>query len=102
MNEQSAANLAAAKQGVEELLAKRTEEYEAEWKAKGGDPAPEEDEWHQITEAKDSEAADPEAADPEAGEGAINELVEEPSCGSDLIPGEVPGEVSLFLYDAWA
>ena len=97
MNEQSAANLAAAKQGVEELLAKRTEEYEAEWKAKGRDPAPEEDEWHQITEAKDSEAADP-----EAGEGAINELVEEPSCGSDLIPGEVPGEVSLFLYDAWA
>jgi hypothetical protein len=89
MNEQSAAAIAQAKQSVQELPAKRTAEYEAEWKAKGREPAPEEDEWYRITEA----------ADAESGEGPMYEVVGdgEPHWGSDLFPGEVPGEVSFFL-----
>ena len=64
--EQDFAALVKARKEVDELLEERTTAYREEWKVKGRDPAPEEDEWYRIVESEDT------------GEGPMYEIVGEP------------------------
>jgi hypothetical protein len=53
------------------MLKDRTDKYHQEWKAKGRDVAPSEDEWYQIVETESS------------NQGPIFEFIGEPFKGSD-------------------
>jgi hypothetical protein len=61
--EQDFAALVKARKEIDALLEERTIASQEEWKAKGRDPAPEEDEWYKIVESEDT------------GEGPMYELV---------------------------
>jgi hypothetical protein len=69
--EQDFAALVKARKEVEELLKERTTAYQEEWKSKGRDPAPEEDEWYKIVESEDT------------GEEPMYEIVGEPHWGHE-------------------
>lgn len=70
-NEEDFAAFVELRQEVEALLKERATAYREEWKAKGRDPAPDEDEWYQIAESEDT------------GKGEIYEMGSAPQRGRD-------------------
>lgn len=64
------------------MLQERTRDYQDEWKAKGKDAAPTEDEWYEIADARDSDE--------------VFVMVGEPFNGSDWPFVERPGMCKAF------